>query len=203
MSATDGSGRRRGRRSGESGTRDRVLDAARGRFGRHGYDATSIRQVAADAGVDPALVHYFFGTKADLFAAVVEYPMNPGELVAQLIAEGGTEDLGERLLRLLLRLWDEQPASPLLAMIRSASDHEQAATALREFITREVVGRVARAIDADQPELRATLCGSQVVGLVMVRYVIRVEPLASADPDQLVAWIAPTLQRYLTGRVQP
>jgi AcrR family transcriptional regulator len=193
--------KRRGRRGGQSGTREQVLAAARDRFARQGYDATTIRQVAGDAGVDPALVHYFFGTKADLFAEVVEYPMNPGQLVEGLLAAGGTQDLGERLLRLLLRLWDERGGSPLFAMIRSASDHEGAAVALREFVSREVVGRIAHAIDVDAPELRATLCGSQIVGLVMVRYVVRVEPLASAPPDELVAWIAPTLQRYLTGPV--
>jgi AcrR family transcriptional regulator len=195
----EGPGRRRGRRAGESATREQVLEAARARFGRQGFDATTIRQVAGDAGVDPALVHYHFGTKADLFAAAVEYPVNPAEVVAELVAGGGADDLGERLVRLFLRIWDEQGATPLFALIRSASDHEQAAAGLREFITREVVARVARAIEADHPELRATLCGSQIVGLAMVRHVVKVEPLASASHDELVAWIAPTLQRYLTG----
>jgi len=191
--------RRRGRRAGDSTTREQVLAAARELFQHQGYDATSIRQVARAAGVDPALVHYHFGTKADLFAAAVEYPVNPADVVAQLLAEEGVDTLGERLLRLFLRLWDERGASPLFALIRSASDHEQAAAGLREFISREVVGRVARAIDADRPELRATLCGSQIIGLAMVRYVVKVEPLASASHDEVVAWIAPTLQRYLTG----
>lgn len=192
-------GRRRGRRAGESATREQVLGAARERFARQGYDATTIRQVAADAEVDPALVHYHFGTKADLFAAAVEYPVNPADVVAELVAAGGTDDLGERLLRLFLRLWDERGGMPLLALLRSASDHEGAAAGLREFISREVVARIARAIDADRPELRATLCGTQIVGLAMVRYVVKVEPLASASHDDVVTWIAPTLQRYLTG----
>ncbi len=195
----EGPGRRRGRRAGESATREQVLEAARERFARQGYDATTIRQVAADAEVDPALVHYHFGAKADLFAAAVEYPVNPADVVAELVAAGGTDDLGERLLRLFLRLWDERGGMPLLALLRSASDHEGAATGLREFISREVVARIARAIDADRPELRATLCGTQIVGLAMVRYVVKVEPLASASHDEVVAWIAPTLQRYLTG----
>jgi AcrR family transcriptional regulator len=191
--------RRRGRRTGAPDTREQVLAAARERFGRQGFDATTMRQVAADAGVDPALVHYFFGSKAGLFAAVVEYPFNPGELVERLLADGGVDDLGPRLLGALLDLWDGQESTPMLAVIRSASGHEQAAAALREFVSREVVGRVARAIDADRPELRATLCGSQIVGLVMVRYVVGLEPLASARRDELVAWIGPTLQRYLTA----
>ncbi len=191
--------RRRGRRAGATVTRELVLAAARERFARQGYDATTIRQVAGDAQVDPALVHYHFGTKADLFAAAVEYPVNPADIVAALVAAGATDDLGERLLRLFLSLWEERGATPVLALVRSAANNEQAATGLREFITREVVARIARAIDADRPELRATLCGTQLVGLAMVRYVVRVEPLASASPDEVVAWIAPTLQRYLTG----
>ncbi len=191
--------RRRGRRAGATVTRELVLAAARERFARQGYDATTIRQVAGDAQVDPALVHYHFGPKADLFAAAVEYPVNPADIVAALVAAGATDDLGERLLRLFLSLWEERGATPVLALVRSAANNEQAATGLREFITREVVARIARAIDADRPELRATLCGTQLVGLAMVRYVVRVEPLASASPDEVVAWIAPTLQRYLTG----
>jgi hypothetical protein len=135
--------------------------------------------------------------------AATDYPVNPAEVVARLLAEGGTEDIGERLLRRFLALWRERGASPLFALVGGGGAHEQAATMLREFITTEVVGRVARAIDADEPELRATLCGSQIVGLAMVRYVIRVEPLASADAETVVAWIGPTLQRYLTGPLAP
>ena len=199
--STDATAPRRGRRPGEPATREAVLAAARGRFGSQGYDATTMRQVAADAGVDAALVHYFFGTKADLFVAAVAYPVNPAEVLPKVL-EGGPEGVGERLLRMFLDVWDTQGATPIFALLRSTT-HDGAAGMLREFITREVVGRVARSIDADRPELRATLCGSQLMGLAMARYVVKVEPLASADRETVVACVAPTLQRYLTGPLGP
>jgi len=188
--------RPRGRRAGASETREAILASARRRFAQAGYNATTIRAVAADAGVDASLVHYFFGTKADLFVAVVEYPVNPAELIERVLA-GGAQDVGPRLVRTFLATWDGRAAHPLFALLRSAPTHEQSATLLREFIAREILGRVARALDADQPELRAALCGSQIVGLAMLRYVLRVEPLASADPEAVVAAVGPTAQRYL------
>ena len=190
--------RPRGRRAGSSETREAILESARRRFAELGYDATTIRAVAAGAGVDPALVHYFFGTKGDLFVAAIEYPVNPAELVERVVA-GGLEDIGPRLVRAFLAVWDGRTQSPLFALIRGAATHEQSAALLREFISREVVGRVARAIDADQPELRAALCGTQIVGLAMIRYVLRVEPLASLDPESVVAHVAPVVQHLLTG----
>ncbi len=193
---------RRGRRPGRADTREAVLAAARERFAQQGYEATTMRQVAGDAGVDPALVHYFFGTKADLFVAAVEYPVNPADVIATVLAAPRAQ-IGETLLRTFVAIWDERGATPLFALLRSAADHEHAAALLREFITHEVVGRIAREIEADAADLRATLCGSQVVGLAMVRYVLRVEPLASADVDTLAAWIGPTLQRYLAGDPAP
>jgi AcrR family transcriptional regulator len=194
---TDAPAPRRGRRPGEPSTREAVLEAARGRFAAQGYDATTMRQVAGDAGVDAALVHYFFGTKADLFVAAVDYPVNPAEVLAGVLA-GGADNVGERLLRLFLDVWDTRGGTPLFALLRSTT-HDRAAAMLREFLTREVVGRVARGIDADEPELRATLCGSQLMGLAVARYLVKVEPLASADREKVVACVAPTLQRYLTG----
>jgi AcrR family transcriptional regulator len=188
---------RRGRRPGAGDTRAHVLAAARARFAAHGYDATTMRQVARDAGVDPALVHHYFGTKSDLFVAAVEYPVNPAEVVAALVA-ADRDELGEQLLRLFLARWEEG-TTPLFALLRSAGEHEAAATMLREFIAREIVGRLSRELGVDRPALRASLCGSQVVGLAFVRHVLRLEPLASADADTVVAWVAPTLQRYLTG----
>jgi len=191
-------GRGRGRRPGETRTREAILAAARRQFSASGYDGTTIRAVAAEAEVDPALVHHYFAGKGGLFTASIESPVNPADVVARVI-DGPREDLGERLVRSLLELWEDETPAPILAMLRSAAGPEEAVTMLREFISREVVGRIARGIDADHAELRATLCGSQVVGLAMVRYVVRVEPLASAGREQVVAWIGPTIQRYLTG----
>jgi AcrR family transcriptional regulator len=171
------------------------LVAARERFAAAGYDRTRVRDVAADAGVDAALVHYFFKSKDGLFAAAMELPFRPAEVIAPVLAEG-VDGLGERMARRMLTVWDEnRPA--LLTLVRSASTHPGAALALREFVVSEIVGRLAAALDGDR--LRATLVASQVVGLVAARYIARVEPLASLDREELVALVAPTLQRYLDG----
>ena len=190
---------RGGRRPGNSGSREAILEAARAQFGQLGYEATTIRGIARAAGVDPALVHHFYGSKEQVFVAATQLPVDPAVLAETLVA-GDLDGIGERLARAFLGLW-ENPATrpPLLALIRSAVSTEHGATMLREFITSAVLTRLAAASDQPEPTLRATLCGSQLVGLAWVRYIIRVEPLASADPDTVVAAIAPTLQRYLTG----
>jgi AcrR family transcriptional regulator len=189
--------RPRGRRPGASGTRERILAAARERFASDGYDRTRIRDVAAGAGVDPALVHYYFATKDGLFVAAMELPFRPAEVIGPLVAEG-VDGLGERLVRRLLGVWDEPSnRAALLAIVTSG--HPGAVAALREFITREIVGRVAGAVTADRPALRATLVASQVMGLIAARYVARLEPLASLPAAEVVPLVAPTLQRYLDG----
>jgi AcrR family transcriptional regulator len=189
------SSRPRGRRPGGSDSRERILEAARARFASSGYDRTRIRDVAADARVDPALVHYFFKTKDGLFVAAMQLPIRPADVIAPLVAEG-VDGLGERMLRRLLGVWD-QPANQaaLLALVAGATGHPGASLALREFITREIVGRVAGVSDP----LRATLVASQIMGLIAARYVARIEPLASLPADEVVPLVAPTLQRYLDG----
>jgi AcrR family transcriptional regulator len=158
-----------------------------------------VRSVAREAGVDPALVHRFFGSKEQLFVAALELPVAPGVLVAAVLA-GGVEGVGERLVRTLLTLWDTPGGfAPFLALVRGAVDNEAAATMLREFVTREVLGRIAAVAAPDRPELRASIAGSQVVGLAMARYIVRVPPLAGADREEIVAVVGPTIQRYLTG----
>jgi AcrR family transcriptional regulator len=189
----------RGARSGRPDTKGAILEAARARFVASGYEGTTMREVAADAGVDPALVSYFFGGKEGLFSAAMELPVNPAEMVAALVTEG-VDDLGERLVRGFLALWDD-PRGGMLGLIRSASTHAEAAEMLRGFVERELLGRLAKAIEVDRPDLRASLAGSQLIGLAFARYVVGVEPLASAPQDQLVAAIGPTLQRYFTGEV--
>ncbi len=190
---------RTGRRPGISGSREAILAAARSSFADQGYDGTTIRGIARHAGVDPALVRHYFGTKEQLFAAALEFPFEPAAVLPTVLGDG-LEGAGERLVRFLVTTL-ETPAgrAPLLAILRSAVRYERAATMLRGFIGREVVTRVAREIALSDPELRATLVGSQLVGLVMVRYVVRVEPLASADPETVVQAVGPTIQRYLTG----
>jgi AcrR family transcriptional regulator len=192
--------RRRGPRGAVADTRGAVLAAARARFAEHGYDGTKLRDVAADADVDVALVSYHFGSKDGLFAAAMALDVNPARLVEELTRDG-VDGLGERLVRRMLALLDAEGGAAFVALVRSAATHESAAALLREFVQREVLGRLAAAIDAPEPELRAALAGSQVVGMVMARYIVGVQPVAGADPETLVAAIGPTLQRYLTGDV--
>jgi AcrR family transcriptional regulator len=192
---------RTGRRPGVSGTREAILDGARRAFAEQGYQRATIRGVAELAGVDPALVHHYFGTKQDLFVAAVQLPINP---VPQLMAVLGEDPdrTGERIVEVFLSVWDHAAdRSPLLALIRSAVGDERAAAMLREFITEEVLGQLAHRLGSPDARLRATLVGSQLIGLAMARYIVRVEPLASAPAAELAAAVGPTLQRYLTGDV--
>jgi AcrR family transcriptional regulator len=190
---------RTGRRPGPNRTRSAILGAARRAFAARGYEAVSVRAVAREAGVDPALVHRFFGTKEALFVAAMELRVSPSEMVGSVLAEG-PDDVGRRLVARFVAVMDDgRSFAPFLALIRGAVTNEQAAAMLREFITREVLGRVAAAASPDAPELRASLAGSQVVGLAIARYVVRVPPLAGADPATVVACVGPTIQHYLTG----
>jgi AcrR family transcriptional regulator len=190
---------RTGRRPGVSGTREAILDAARRAFAEHGYQHATIRGVADLAGVDPALVHHYFGTKQELFVAAVQLPVNPVERLTAVLAED-PDQAGRRMVETFLSIWDHAAdQSPLLALVRSAVGDEHAAAMLREFITEEVLGQIAHRLGGADARLRATLVGSQIIGLAMARYIVKVEPLASAPPSQIVAAVGPTLQRYLTG----
>jgi AcrR family transcriptional regulator len=190
---------RTGRRPGVSGTREAILGAARRAFAEHGYQHATIRGVADLAGVDPALVHHYFGTKQELFVAAVQLPVNPVEQLMAVLDEDPGQ-AGRRMVETFLSVWDHAATqNPLLALIRSAVGDEHAAAMLREFITEEVLGQIAHRLGGADARLRATLVGSQVIGLAMARYIVKVEPLASAPPAQVVAAIGPTLQRYLTG----
>ncbi len=192
-------GGRTGRRPGRSLTRAAILDAAREAFATRGYDAVSIRGVSRDAGVDPALVHRFFGSKQSLFVAAMQLPIAPNELVQTLLAEG-IDGLGERVVASLLAVYDSPAGfAPFLAILRGAISNERAATMLREFLTTEILGRIAAAAAPDEPQLRAALAGSQVVGLAIARYVIRLPGVADSDPALLAACAGATIQRYLTG----
>ncbi|MEV6300172.1 TetR family transcriptional regulator [Actinoplanes sp. NPDC051861] len=191
--------RRTGRRPGNPDTREAILDAARTAFAEKGYDGASIRAIAAGAGVDPALVHHYFGTKDKLFLASMNSPMDPLQVIAEA-TEGDRSELGVRLVRTFLRIWDGPGGAAGVAMLRSAVGNEWATKLFREFIVTQILRRaVAKAgLDPVQGRLRVTLVASQLVGLAMARYVIKVEPLASAPPEAIVAAIGPTIQRYLT-----
>lgn len=193
-------GRRTGRRPGTSGAREQILAAAKRAFADNGYERTTIRGVAREAGVDPALVHHYFGTKRQLFVDAMDLPANPADLIEGLLATGDPEDLGERMIRFMLSVWDhEENRAPLMAMVRTAMSDDQAATMVREFVTTEVLGRIVKAARGNNQELRVTLLASQVFGLLILRYIIKLEPLASADPETVARAMGPTFQRYLTG----
>jgi AcrR family transcriptional regulator len=190
---------RTGRRPGRSGTRDAILVAARESFTASGYDQASIRDIARRAGVDPALVHHYFGTKQELFAEAVELPVDLVAVVEAFV-RGDRDRIGERIVGLMLSVWDSRTdRSPLIALIRSAVTSEDAARMLREFMVSVLFVRLAEALRAPDAPLRASLAASQMMGLLIARYVVRVEPLASAPAAQLVAAIGPNIQRYLTG----
>lgn len=188
---------RRGRRPGSSDTREAILGAGRRAFAERGYDATTVREVAAAAEVDPRLVLHYFGSKERLFQAAVQFPFDPAATLERVLT-AGVDGLGERLVRFFLETWDAPDGSVGLALIRSALSTEQATSLLREFVRREVLGRVAAAVALDEPETRATLVGSQLVGLAVVRYVVRVPPLDDAPPAIVARWVGPAVQRYLT-----
>ncbi|MEU4715966.1 TetR family transcriptional regulator [Micromonospora purpureochromogenes] len=192
--------RRTGRRPGNPDTRQAILAAARTTFAERGFDAASIRVIAAAAGVDPALVHHYFGSKEELFRATVEIPLDPAELLPVVLA-GGVDGVGERLVRTFLGVWDSPAGKAAVALLRSAVNNDWTARLLREFLVTQVLRRVLDHLDVPPAELplRGSLVATQMVGLAMMRYVIRLEPVASADPETLVRAIGPTVQRYLTG----
>ncbi|MBM7489897.1 TetR family transcriptional regulator [Micromonospora luteifusca] len=192
--------RRTGRRPGNPGTREAILDAARTAFAERGFDAASIRAIAGTAEVDPALVHHYFGSKDQLFLAAMNFPVDPGQLVPKVLA-GDLDGVGERMVRIFLGVWDSPAGSAGVALLRSAVSNEWTARLLREFITTQVLRRVLEQLDVDpaQLPLRGSLVATQMIGLAMMRHVVRLEPVASADPETLAAAIGPTIQRYLTG----
>ncbi|POX38473.1 TetR family transcriptional regulator [Streptomyces sp. Ru73] len=195
--------RRRGRPARSAGAegpgaRERILAAARTEFAERGYDKTSIRGIAKSAQVDPALVHHYFGTKEQVFGAAIEVTMEPALHLPDLLAQGA-DGIGERFARYFIGIW-ENPVSraSLLAVVRSAVTHDTAAKVLRGVVLRRMLERVAAELAVPEPRFRAELAASQLVGIAMLRYVIQVEPLASADTEEIVRMVAPTLQRYLT-----
>ncbi|MET8696661.1 TetR family transcriptional regulator [Streptomyces bauhiniae] len=194
--------RRRGRppRAESGDTRDRILGAAREEFSERGYEKTSVRGIAKAAGVDSALVHHYFGTKEQVFEAAVSVAFAPALAAPDAIAEGPLDSVGERLTRFVLGVW-ENPATrtPLLAIVRSAVNNDTAAAVFRRLIAAQLLRRIAGRLEVPDAELRVELAAAQLVGTAMLRYVIKVEPLASADLEWIVARLAPVVQGHLTG----
>jgi AcrR family transcriptional regulator len=191
---------RTGRRPGGSSSREAILDAARLLFRERGYVGTSMRAVATEAGVDASLIVHFFGTKAGLLSAAVQWPFDPDEQMARIVARG-RHHAGEELARLVVRTWDrEGDRNAIMTLLRAATVEPAAAELMREFVQRQLFPPLMRALKSPDAELRANLVASQLLGLGIARYVLRLQPLADMSEDEVVRWLAPTLQRYLTGR---
>jgi AcrR family transcriptional regulator len=191
--------RRPGRPAGNSDTRERILTSARELFAVNGIDRTSIRAVAKAAGVDAALVHHYFGTKEQLFAAAVHLPIDPMQVIAPM-RETPVEELGLKLPSLLLPLWESELGAGLIATLRSLISGDEVGLA-RSFLQDIIGGEIGSRVD-DPPgtgKIRTQFVASQLMGVVMARYIIKVEPFASLPTEQIAQTIAPNLQRYLTG----
>ena len=189
---------RRGRRPGSPDTRAEILVEARALFSARGYAGTSVRAIAAAAGVDAALVHHYFGTKDELFLAALELPVDPRRLLAPLIAEG-PDGVAERFLATFLAAWDDPELRPALLAVARAVMDPAGSKLLTEGFLPVVIAPIGVALGLDRPEHRMTLVASQVIGIILLRYVLAVEPLASMPSDLVVSTYAPTLQRYFTG----
>ncbi|GAA1503299.1 AcrR family transcriptional regulator [Agromyces terreus] len=193
-------GRPAGTRSGE--TRSRILRAATEEFAEVGYEAASVRAIARRAGVDPSLVHHYFDGKAGMVAESVSVPLRPDQILGAVI-EAPPHELGALIVRAVVTAWDSAPVrTAATAAMRTAMGRGPVSRTLREFIHREIMLRIADRLEGGQRELRAELALSQVAGLLMVRYVFAFEPLASADVDEVVAAVAPSVQRHLDGAVE-
>ncbi|MGW3459356.1 TetR/AcrR family transcriptional regulator [Streptomyces olivaceoviridis] len=194
--------RRRGRppRTESAGTRDRILTAAREEFSARGYEKTSVRGIAKAAGVDSALVHHYFGTKEQVFEAAIEVAFAPALNAPEAVAEGPPDAVGERLTRFFFGIWENPTTrTPLLAIVRSAVNNDTAAAVFRRLIATQLLRRIAAQLELPDAELRAELAAAQLVGCAMLRYVIKVEPLASADLERIIARVAPVVQGHLTS----
>ncbi len=191
---------RAGRRPGPSDTRNEILRAAREGFAARGYQSTSLRSIAADAGVDPALIHHYFDTKQRLFLATVAVPVPIDEVLGTLVADG-PDGLGERLLTTLLSIWDSEVQPNLVAAVRTALADPEMGRVFGEFLDLELVGRVLGAVGVphDEAARRGALVASQLLGVIVGRYLLRLPALTAPTSAELVAAVGPTLQHYLEG----
>jgi len=188
---------RTGRRPGGPDTRDRILQVARSRFASRGYDAISLRSIATEAEVDPALVIHYFGSKEGLFVAATGLPDSLPELFAQL-ALLPREEFVQALVYGYLQLVDSDASrNPVIALVRSAVSNERAATMLREFLTAELLPVIARFTRLPDARLRSALVIAHLMGIAMLRHVLRVEPIAKATPDEIARLAVPVIEQYL------
>lgn len=198
--------RPRGRRPAGADTRGAIVEAARGLFGSRGYADVSMRGVARAADVDPALVHHYFESKTALFAAAMESPVDPAARVREALDSGPLDELGARIVRMVLLSWDPPDARPRIrVLLRGVLEQPTGARGFREFLTAAVLGPIGARLEQSGPcdavplERRTSLVAGQLVGLLMARYVLELPEVAGAEVEELVAQVGPTIQRYLTG----
>jgi len=194
-----GSGRR-GRREGTTESREHILATAQRLFAEHGFDGTSLRQIAREASVDPAMVHHFFNGKDELFALSVALPADPVQ-VLEGVDQYEPQHRAEAIVRAVLRLWESPAQHSLVAFIRGTIGSKAKTLLLREVVTRTIISRIMAGVPGAPEEvaLRGNLVATQMVGIMLVRYVVKLEPLASAAPEDVVRLVAPNVQHYLTG----
>lgn len=192
----------RGRRPGRVSSRDAVLSAAREQFSRKGFDAATVRAIAAEAGVDPSMINHHFGTKEQLFMAALESPVDPKDHIAAVLS-GPREGVGERLVLRVLTVWDSPAGAAGVAVLRTAMHHEWSAALVREFILNRAINPLLAGlgVSAEEASWRGNLVASQISGLILTRYLIKLEPIASTPHAVVARALGPTIQRYLTGAV--
>ncbi len=191
----------KGRRPGENQTRRIILDTARRKFSEDGYEGTSVRSIARAAEVDAALVLHFFGSKERLFTEATQWPFSTEAAVTAILA-GPRSGVGLRLARFSLSVWEHpERREPIMGMLRAATTSDHAAGLLRETLREHILGPVAAGLDIEDADLRMSLCGAQIVGLGVARYVVRLEPLASQSVEDVAELVAPVFQRYMVGRL--
>ncbi|MGF7124248.1 TetR family transcriptional regulator [Rhodococcus sp. BE178] len=194
---------RSGRRPGRSGTRDRILQVARNQFASKGFDHTTIRSIASESGVDSALVHHYFGTKQRLLVDAIELPIDPATILGALEA-APVDALGETLARTVIGVWDSTHQPAVVAAVRSALTGGEE-NLVRSFLLEVALKGIAARVDSPTGtgDLRVALVASQMTGLFVTRHLLRIEALRTLSTEQTVQLIAPTLQRYFTGPLEP
>lgn len=190
-----------GRPRGKTDTRNVILAAARRRFADAGYDRTSVRDVAAAADVDAAMIRHYFGSKAELFRATVGWPFDPAD-IARRITGGGRGEIGERLTRVFFEAWEEpESRAPLLAILRGAATHDESAHLVRQFIQGQVYAQMAAGLAEPDAELRIDLAMGQLLGIAYLRHILQVEPIASTTVEDLIRRVAPVISAHLNPSV--
>lgn len=188
---------RRPKRAG-TGTREEILAAARRLFAERGYEDASMRAIAAEAGVDAALITHFFGSKANLLGVAIDWPFDLDRELPRIL-KAGADGAGAALVALFVRTWDSEGSRhPVITLLRAATTEPTAAELMANFMRDRLFGPLLTQLGSDQPELRANLLASQLGGLALARYILGLEPLASARPRDVIRWVGPTIQRYLT-----